>query len=64
MFNKDVSVYTHFLLRYQTIKMITVIYKILHRYDRGAQIFHKSRNHFQITGARRVTQSNFHTEDP
>jgi hypothetical protein len=30
----------------------------------SAQIFQKSKNHTKITGARRVTQSKFHTEDP
>jgi hypothetical protein len=37
---------------------------ILMVYDRGAQIFQKSRSHLKILGARRVTWSKFRTEDP
>ena len=33
-------------------------------YDSGAQIFHKSRKHLRITGARKVTWSKFHIDDP
>jgi fructose-1-phosphate kinase PfkB-like protein len=31
---------------------------------RGTKIFQKTRSHLKIPGARRVTQSKFHTEGP
>jgi hypothetical protein len=33
-------------------------------YARGAQISQQSRSHLKILGARRVTETKFHTEDP